>query len=510
MKKITAFILLITGNSQAQLNLDWGSYITLEHPAIADSNQLSTNFGWSLASINGELVIGAPLYDIGLTSNAGSIYYLRSAANGIIKPLDWESGNGRFSQSNISDSSVESGDFFGFSVAIINTKNTKKVLIGTPREDIGSISNAGMFHEMFINSKGVDFLNYDQNTDGIQGNPAQEDTMGLSVALGDFNNDGNIDAAIGSPGESVDAVLNVGAVNVIMGGADGILDTNNTQLWTQASMFIEGIPLEDDEFGRALAVGDFNADSYDDLAVGVPRDAVKGLPSAGSVNVIYGSNEGLQTTGNQLWNQNSAGISDIAEEGDNFGLRMAVGDYNGDGVDDLAIGAPFENIDNISNAGVVHVILGTKSEGLVALGNQFISQAEPGFTGNAEQDDSFGLSLAAGKLNNDDYDDLVIGTPGESFTDIPNAGAAFVVHGSSTGLQYNDEYIISEDNFSIPGGLRPNRSFGWAVTVNDFDNDGKDDLAITSLPFFDSFNSQHSVIVAYRVNHDSIFKNGFE
>ena len=509
-------LLVLAGTANAQLNLEWGSYLTLEHPAVGDqfqtNHQFNTRFGTALASINDELVIGAPNYDIGGAIEAGRIYYLKSASNGAIKPLERVSGNGRYSQSSVPGASPESGDIFGKSVAIVATaSNASKILIGVPLESIGNIKS-GMFHEMFINPQGIDFLNYHQDTAGIQGTAEEDDDMGRSVVWGDFDNDGNWDAAVGVPGESVNGQSGAGAVNVIMGGSDGILDTGDDQLWTQSSLFIEGSPNIDDNFGWALAVGDFDDDGRSDLAIGAPGDRVDGLNGAGSVNVIYGGSDGLGATGDQLWNQNSSGIGGGSEAGDRFGYSLVVGDFNGDSTDDLAIGVPFEAIGSESNAGAVQIIYGEAGEGLVSTGSLFISQAEPGFLGASEAGDQFGFSLASGRLNNDSYDDLSIGTPGEDFTDAIDAGAAYIVHGSSGGLQFNDEYVISEANFSVPGGRRSSRRFGYAQTSSDFDNDNKDDLAINAWPPFQNTTQLNvsAVIVAYRINHDYIFGNSFE
>jgi len=511
MKKLMFLLLIVTDYSCAQLNLEWGSYLTLEHPAVNDTYQFGSRFGYDLASINDELLISAPYYDINGNEEAGRIFYLKSAPNGSIKPLEWVLGNGRYSQSSIPGATPEVFDVFGHSVSIVATaSNASKILIGVPYEDIGSISNAGMIHEMFIDSQGVDFLNYHQDTSDVEGTAESNDLMGFSVAWGDFDDDGNIDAAIGSPGETVNISEEAGAVNVIMGGSDGMLDPQNSQFWTQASLFIEGTVNSGDDFGKVLAVGDFDDDGRSDLAIGVPGDRVDGLSDAGSVNVIYGGNDGLGATGDQLWNQNSTDIGGGSEAGDRFGSSLAVGDFNGDGVDDLAIGVQDEAIGNDNNAGGINIIYGEAGEGLVSSGNQFISQATSGFLGAAEPGDRFGSSLATGLLNNDGYHDLAIGAPSEDFGDVVNAGAVYVVHGSSGGLQFNDEYIISESYFSVPGGRRANRNFGSSLSISDFDNDNKYDLAIGTRPSSPTSSNDYAVVVAYRINHDPIFKNGFE
>ncbi|MBK8051137.1 MAG: FG-GAP repeat protein [Anaerolineales bacterium] len=95
--------------------------------------------------------------------------------------------------------------------------------------------------------------------------------------------------------------------------------------------------------GSPTLLGDFNGDGRDDLVVGVPYEDT-GLANVGFVHVIYGGGAGLSAAGNQFWSQDSAGIADISEANDYFGWSLAVGDFNGDNRDDLAIGAPYEDI----------------------------------------------------------------------------------------------------------------------------------------------------------------------
>ena len=112
--------------------------------------------------------------------------------------------------------------------------------------------------------------------------------------------------------------------------------------------------------GRALmsiVTGDFNGDGFQDMAVGAPAEDVGIAVNAGGVNIIYGSAAGLDPAGNVFITQNGA-VPDTAESGDRFGESMAVGDFDGDGIDDLAIAAPGEDLGAFTNTGAVFVLFG--------------------------------------------------------------------------------------------------------------------------------------------------------
>ena len=78
-----------------------------------------------------------------------------------------------------------------------------------------------------------------------------------------------------------------------------------------------------DYFGRALATGDFDADGYADLAIGVPYEDLDTIGDAGAVNVVYGSSGGLSATDDEFWNQDTAFVEGGAETGDRFGYALA-------------------------------------------------------------------------------------------------------------------------------------------------------------------------------------------
>ena len=188
-----------------------------------------------------------------------------------------------------------------------------------------------------------------------------------------------------------------------------------------------------DGFGNSLATGDFNGDGKDDLAVGVSGEDIGSISNAGAVNVMYGSNSGLSTANNQIWEQNSPGVHGGAEAGDQFGSSLGVGDFNNDGFEDLAIGVVGEDIGSISNAGAVNILYGSSS-GLSTANNQMWHQDSPGVHGGAERYDQFGSSLGVGDFNHDGFEDLAIGVVGEDIGLIGDAGSVQILFGSSSGL----------------------------------------------------------------------------
>ena len=210
----------------------------------------------------------------------------------------------------------------------------------------------------------------------------------------DFDGDGKDDLAVGAPGEDVGAVVDAGAVNLLYGSGSG-LTASGDQLWHQGVAGVMGGAEAGDLFGSSLACGDFDGDGFDDLAVGVPGEDIGAVVDGGAVNVFYGSASGLTASGDQLWHQNVPGVLGGAEAGDLFGSSLASGDYDGNGKDDLAVGAPGEDIGAIADAGAANVLYGSGS-GLTASGDQLWHQDSAGIMGGAEAGDLFGSSLASG------------------------------------------------------------------------------------------------------------------
>ncbi|MBI4518603.1 MAG: FG-GAP repeat protein [Deltaproteobacteria bacterium] len=321
------------------------------------------------------------------------------------------------------------------------------------------------------------------------------DRFGSALVACDFNNDGESDLAIGVPEEDVGAVRHAGMVNVLYGTHGQQLQTTAPadQSWTQNSSLgggpVEGSSELGDRFGGALAGGDFNDDGFCDLAIGVPGESIGADEDAGFVNVLYGSAAGLQTTApaDQGWSQDSGGVEGSSGAGDLLGTALAAGDFNNDGYDDLAIGAPGESIGAVEDAGFVNVLYGS------AAGLQTAAPADQGWSqdssvgggaveGTVERGDRFGSALAAGDFDNNGADDLAVGVPNEEVNGDLEAGFVNVLYGrtGAVGLQTTTpvDQGWSQDSLGVDDSAEEGDHFGRALAAGDFDNDGADDLAV--------------------------------
>jgi hypothetical protein len=107
------------------------------------------------------------------------------------------------------------------------------------------------------------------------------------------------------------------------------------------------------------ASSDFNNDGYADLAIGSSGEDIGANNDAGSVNVIYGTSNGLDDDGNQFWTAGTNGVQGAGSPDAGFGRTLAAGDFDGNGYTDLAIGAHQEDVSTTDMAGAVHVLYGS-------------------------------------------------------------------------------------------------------------------------------------------------------
>ncbi|MCC7170929.1 MAG: VCBS repeat-containing protein [Planctomycetes bacterium] len=301
-----------------------------------------------------------------------------------------------------------------------------------------------------------------------------------AAAGGDFNGDGFDDLTVGIPFENVDGVTNAGALQMFPGSVSGP-SVAGSLLITPVTLGL--LPEIESGFGIASTSADFDGDGFDDLAIGAPGVAVKGLGGAGRVYIVRGSATGLDFSIVKAFDQNTKGIKDKVErrtKGDDasaefFGARLAHGDFNGDGYADLVISVTGERIGKAEDAGAAHVLFGS-ANGLTAKRNQFWHQNRKGIKGKCAKDDRFASNLAVGDLNGDGFDDLALTVPREADA-TPGVGRVAVLFGTKQGLRAKGNQLFKPSTELIPLSLVPSDS-GLSIACGDFDADVYDDLAI--------------------------------
>ncbi|MGW5861570.1 FG-GAP and VCBS repeat-containing protein [Streptomyces sp. NPDC055239] len=394
---------------------------------------------------------------------------------------------------------------------------------------------------------------------------------GATTVREDFDGDGYQDIAVAAPGAKVGGHVWAGYITISYGSAHG-LDPARTTVITADTPGVPGDSGDNQVFGYAMVSRDLDGDGLTDLAV-VTRDYRPENNVGGSVIVLWGRKTGVSgqdavridaPANAQVGEDITAG--DFDDDGhmdlfmrngedydyhdvlygpfdrdgapareqqvkvystDNSINSTAAGDFNGDGIEDLATFYVYENhaeggklwlgtkdglstvpqrLDSASSTavadfdqdgyadlatrifpngdtegteedpGTVKIYYGSSS-GPSQTRTQTITQNTAGVPGASEKGDQFGGRLSAGDANGDGYPDLAVGVPGEAIGSKAKAGAVVLLKSGKSGLTGKGAQAFHQDTEGVPGVAESGDVFGGSVRLLDVTGDGKADLA---------------------------------
>ncbi|MEP2610380.1 MAG: putative Ig domain-containing protein, partial [Cyclobacteriaceae bacterium] len=466
--------------------------------------------GYSISGvgdINGDglddILIGAKLADPNGNNYAGEVYIVFGKSEGNSSSLDLSDLDGT---NGFLIEGIDAGDRIGArksGAGDVNGDGVNDLLIGSYTADANGNAGSGETYVIFGKSTAfsasLDLSTLNGANGFIIDGVAAGDKSGSAVSSADINDDGADDILIGAKEADTNGD-GAGAVYVVFGKTTPFLaNIDLSSLDGTNGFVIDGIDTYD-YLGKSISnAGDINGDGIDDIIIGSDGayELDGGYYGAGEVFVVFGktSSFGVSFDLSTLDGTDGFVINGI-DDGDYTANSISgAGDVNGDGVDDLLVGAFGADIDDKSLVGETFVVFGKPS------GSSFSSSLDlsalDGTNGfkikGIDAGDWSGKSVSgAGDMNNDGVDDILIGASHAGDDDNNGSGETYVVYGKTSAFAASIELSdLDGTNGVTIKGISSNDHLGWSVSsAGDMNGDGLDDIITSAYSSRVDYNNQ--------------------
>ena len=449
-------------------NLDASDGFRIDGESTHDYSGYSVS---SAGDVNGDgyddIIIGAYAADPnGL--NSGSSYIVFGKASGFNGTIEFSELDGR---DGFRIDGANAGDFSGGSVSSagdVNGDGYDDIIIGASAADPNGL-NSGSSYIVFGKESGFNRtieLSELDGGDGFRLDGANAgDWSGRSVSsAGDVNGDGYDDIIIGASGAGPNGYFS-GSSYIVFGKESGFSRTIDlSELDGRDGFRLDGANAGDWSGYSVSSAGDINGDGYDDIIIGAYQADPNGY-SSGSSYIVFGKESGFSRTIELSELDGRDGVRIDGESTYDWSGRSvsSAGDFNGDGYDDIIIGA-YGADPNGSKSGSSYIVFGKASRfnatinlSDIATGNGSDGVRLDGVSANNQS----GRSVSsAGDVNNDGYDDIIIGAYGAD----PNgskSGSSYVVYGYATSVSIEGEAYVGEVLTTMGGPSEETAQYVW-------------------------------------------------